>query len=85
MDNPNLRKRKDDTFNPTEAACLLLSSKLYSDYVDATEIFPNTEVEHFAEEWIRKNIPDDDRIMGLSVWKHFLERLVERKNSRDND
>ena len=83
MDNPNLRKRKDDTFNPTEAACLLLSSKLYSDYMDASSVFPGTEVEHFAEEWIRKNIPDD-RIMGLSVWKHFLDRLIERKNSRDN-
>ena len=73
-----------EKFNAKEAACLLLSSKLYSDYVDASSVFPGVEAEHFAEDWLRKNIPDDDRVMSLSVWRHFLDRLIERKNSREN-
>ena len=73
------RKRK---MNDMEAACALLSNKLYTDYVDAFGKFPGVEPEHFAEEWMRKCIPDNDQIMKRSIWGHFLCRLVERKNGR---
>ena len=68
--------------NHREAACLLLGNKLYYDYANAYGKSRGVEVEHFAEDWIRKCIQDNDRIMARSIWKHFLCRLVERKNSR---
>ena len=75
----------ENKFNAKEAACLLLANKLYSDYVDASSEFRGVEAEHFGEEWLKKNVPDSDRMMALSVWRHFLMRLVERRNGRRND
>ena len=73
------RKGKSDD---TEAACLLLTNKLYSDYMDAFRKSPVVEAESFAEDWMKKCIPDNDRIMMRSIWMHFLCRLVERKSGR---
>jgi len=69
-----------EKFNAKEAACLLLAAKLHSDYVTATNVFPGTEAEHFAEDWINKNIPDDDSTMATTVWRNFLMILIDNRN-----
>ena len=76
------RKRRKGKSNDTEAACMLLATKLYIDYVGALGKSPGVEVEHFSEEWLKKNLPIDDRMMKMSIWMHFLCRLIERRNEK---
>ena len=76
----NLSRKMES--NDTEAASILLADKLYSDYMDIIKKFPEVEAEHFSEAWIENSVPTNYRTMKVSIWKHFLCRLVERKNSR---
>ena len=68
--------------NSKETACMLLADKLYFDYTKAYGKLQGVEAEHFAEEWIKKNAPDNDRIMEQSIWRHFIKRLSERRKGR---
>ena len=77
-----IKRHPKEKPNLREAACLLLASKLYCDYMEAYGKVGRLGAEHFAEEWMRKCIPDNDRIRMRSIWMHFLCRLVERKNGK---
>ena len=74
-----------EKFNSKEAACMLLANKLYSDYVDAASVIRGVEIEHFAEDWIARNLVGNDKMMSISIWRHFLERLSNHRNGGYNE
>jgi hypothetical protein len=80
----NMAKQK---FNANEAACLILSHKLFSDYIEASSVICDIELEHFAEDWLAQNLGSSiDDAMSMSIWRHFLEKLFEyRKDRPDGD
>ena len=71
--------------NLLEAAYLLLANKLYSDYLDAFDNlrrpWMEPEAESFAENWMKKRVPDSDQAMTRAVWRYFLCLLVERRGN----
>ena len=74
---------KEHKFKAKEAACLLLGSKLFSDYINASSVINGVEIEHFAEDWIARNVSVRDKLMARSVWKCFLENVFNyRKEHR---
>ena len=66
-----------------EEASVLLAIELYADYLEAYSEFWGVEAEHFAEEWIKKNVPGKDRMMRSEVWRYFMMQLSNRRERRD--
>ena len=60
----------------------MLAKKLYSDYVKACGKFRGVEPESFAEDWIGKNIPDDDQPMMQYIWVRFVDLLIEHRRGK---
>ena len=71
--------RRKAKSNDMEAAGILLATKLYMDYIDVFRKSPGVEAEHFAEDWIKKNVPANYRVMKISIWRRFLCCLIERR------
>jgi hypothetical protein len=71
---------KKNNFDAKEAACALLANKLYNDYVEVSSVICGVEVEHFAEDWIAKNLDESDKLMSRSIWRYFLKHLTEHSN-----
>jgi len=64
------------------AALILLSNKLFCEYMTASESF-NVEPEHFFEDWIVRNVFNPDEDLKKWTWRYFIENLIAyRKNHK---
>jgi len=76
--------KKISKFKATEAACMMMANKLFSDYITASSVIKGVEPEHFAEDWMKRNITKPGKLMERSIWRYFIEELVEyrKRNKR---
>lgn len=69
----------------TNAAALLVSHKMYMDYVGLVSQGFSVEPEHFYDMWIGRfiNCSKANEEFNEGIWKYFIHKLVEDRVKRN--